>query len=105
MLEDILNIQNAEDFGKVSGRLISVASWECLQNECCDEGVILYSSDAWSADKISRLTSKPDFVNDVVAALSGDGRSEKLLHWLQVLSVCNPGLRSSIDKFIRRAAL
>lgn len=105
MLDAILNIKTSEDFARVSSALLSTESWEELQNECCDEGVILYSSDAWGADTVARVSSKPEFVTDVVAATEGDGRSEKLLHWLQIISVCNPGLRRSINNFIKRAAL
>ena len=105
MLNEILGIKNIEDFSEVSHKLTSIDNWRELQIDCCNSGVVIYKSDMWTTDEIKRLTRGMDFLGNVLEAVKKEKDGKKLMHMLQIIGHCNPGLKDKMSNHIERTAL
>lgn len=107
MLAELLAINTADEFVAFTARLLNKGNQDKLREEIQASNVVLLSEDMWDDAELERVNASISAGHFPEMCASG-GRStiqKDILHRLQTLGYCNPGIRVFMDKYLEKVCL
>lgn len=105
MVKEIIEMQGLDDFMRISRNLILPDSRTNLYNSIVASNITLLSDDLWTDEQLDAVISDQMFIEKAIEKTATEGVSAKVLHRLQLLGKCNPGIRRYILQYISRACM
>ena len=105
MIEAILNAKTTAEFMEVSSELTSSGGREALFDSISDSGIVLSVDDFAMPEWLERCARSEMAMKIALEKLSTLPIESNLVRRLQLIGVCNPGIKRHIDSFLRRSCV
>lgn len=105
MVDRILNMRVMDDFISVSCDLLNKSNRSALYDSIVDSGLVMLSEDAWTPEELDCIARRSNGVVDALDMTVEEPKSARLLHRLQLIGWCNPGICRYIQQVLQRACV
>lgn len=105
MVDKILAIKTTADFTFVSCELLKKEAKTALYDSMASSGILMLNEDAWTPEELDTIAKYPQRLEEAIARTEGEDDSAKLLHRLQLIGRCNPGISKYIQQVLQRACV
>ena len=105
MLERILNLRTMEELVAISIELMSERSRSTLFMEIAGSGLVLSIGDLWTREQIAAGKDNPNWVSKKFELSLSEKSTVKLVHRMQLLTVCNVVIADAICNYLDKAAV
>lgn len=100
MLDNLLNIRTDADFFKFSSSIGTCKSIRELYDEIAESSLLLRADDLMLDHQFDSLNANPNFISEFLKTTQSEKESARIVHNLQLVAYCNPGLRKQITRYL-----
>ena len=105
MVDRILNVKNVSELLQVSKELVAPSGRTQLYKGVSASKYVLLADDLWTEEFIDYTVSTANGIETALKTTESEQSSVKLLHRLQLIAHCNPGVKRHILQYIHNACI
>lgn len=105
MLKELMEATTPREFMSASRLFASSEGRLSFTQELLNENIVLSADDMLTPEEVDACVRTEDSINAALAASEQENIPKCVVHRLQILGGCNPGIQRFVDSFLKRACL